>query len=264
MRLRRLAANGFFYGYLLLAALFILTPILVLIIFSFNSARFPRLPLTGFTLEWYTEMFANDVLMRALVRSFFLGIVTGLSTTFLGFLAAYGLARYDFPLKNLVHVYLALPITVSYTIIALGTLIFFTEIGIARSLLAVWIAQTTLFAPISMSLLYAQLNRYQINLERAAMDLGANTAKALVYVTIPVILPSVVASFFLIFTFSWDEFIMAFFLSGFEGTLPVRIYEMLRSGLDPTINAVGTFVLVISLAATFIAFLIYSKIRVRQ
>ena len=189
MRLRRLAANGFFYGYLLLAALFILTPILVLIIFSFNSARFPRLPLTGFTLEWYTEMFANDVLMRALVRSFFLGIVTGLSTTFLGFLAAYGLARYDFPLKNLVHVYLALPITVSYTIIALGTLIFFTEIGIARSLLAVWIAQTTLFAPISMSLLYAQLNRYQINLERAAMDLGANTAKALVYVTIPVICP---------------------------------------------------------------------------
>ena len=256
---KKLAANSAIYGYLLLALIFIFLPVVMLMVFSFNSAEVPRLPLRSFTWHWYRELFANEVIIGALVRSVLLGVFVGLTTVALGFLAAFALARYAIRFQALFQTLLTLPMTVSFTIMALGLLIFFGEVGIKKSFLALWLAHSAIFMPIPVAIIYSQLGRFQVNFERAAMDLGANIFKTMFYVTVPMILPSLIASFFLVFTLSWDEFIVAFFLLGFEVTLPVKIWFMLRAGTDPAINALGTIVFGISMGTAFIAFLIYRK-----
>ena len=253
--------NGLLYGYLVAAVAFVLLPVAILILFSFSAARYTRFPIKAYSFKWYEQLFANDALIDALIRSAVLGVLCGLTTTLLGFLAAYCLARYEFPFKAAFHTFLILPVTVSYTIIGLGLLIFFTQIGLAGSFVAVWIAHTALFLPIPVAIIYSQLTRYQMNLERAAKDLGASTPSTLIYITLPLIAPAALASFFLTFTLSWDEFIVAFFLGGFEVTLPVKILLMIRSGLHPTINAVGALVFIVSMGAAVLAFTFFRRSR---
>ena len=257
-----IATNCLLYGYFAAAVGFVLLPVVILIIFSFSAARYSRFPIKAYSLRWYSELLGDGALIEALIRSATLGVLTGLTTTFLGFLAAYCLARYEFPFKAAYHTYLILPVTVSYTIIGLGLLIFFTKLGIAGSFGAVWLAHTALFLPIPIAIIYSQLSRYQANLERAAMDLGANTPRTLFYITLPLIAPAALASFFLTYTLSWDEFIVAFFLSGFEVTLPVKIMLMIRTGLHPTINAVGAVVFAISMGTAILGFLFFRRSRV--
>ena len=257
----RAATSWMLYGYFVAAVVFVLLTVGILILFSFSSARYSRFPIKGYSLRWYEELFANDALIEALVRSASLGVLCGLTSTVLGFLAAYCLARYNFPFKRAFHTFLILPATVSYTIIGLGFLIFFTQIGLAGSFTAVWVAHTALFLPIPIAIIYSQLSRYQLNLERAAMDLGASTPNTLIHITLPLIAPAALASFFLTFTLSWDEFIVAFFLSGFDVTLPVRILLMIRSGLHPTINAVGALVFVVSMGAAVLGFVFFRRSR---
>ena len=257
----RAFTNVVLYGYFTAAVVFVLLPVAILILFSFSGARYARFPIRSYSLKWYEELMANDALIEALIRSVLLGTLCGLSATILGFLAAYCLARYRFPFRKAIHTFLILPVTVSYTIIGLGLLIFFTWMGIAGSFLAVWLAHTALFLPIPVAIIYSQLSRYQVNLERAAMDLGASTASTLLHVTLPLVAPAALASFFLTFTLSWDEFIVAFFLSGFEVTLPVKILLMIRSGLHPTINAVGALVFAVSMGAAVLAFIFFRRSR---
>ena len=256
---KKIAANSFAYGYVLLALTFIFLPVVMLMVFSFNSAEVPRLPLKSFTWHWYRELFANEVIIEALVRSVLLGVFVGLTTVVLGFLAAYSLARYTVRFQTLFQTLLTLPMTVSFTIMALGLLIFFREAGISKSIFAVWLAHSAIFLPIPVAIIYSQLGRFQVNFERASMDLGANIFKTMLYITLPMILPSLLASFFLVFTLSWDEFIVAFFLLGFEITLPVKIWAMLRAGTDPAVNALGTIVFGISMVTAFIAFLLFRR-----
>ena len=257
----RAVTNVVAYGYFTAAVVFVLLPVAILILFSFSGARYARFPIRSYSLKWYDELFANDALIEALIRSALLGTLCGLTATFLGFLAAYCLARYPLPFKKVFHTFLILPVTVSYTIIGLGLLIFFNWMGIAGSFFAVWIAHTALFLPIPVVIIYSQLSRHLGNLERAAMDLGASTPNTLLHVTLPLVAPAALASFFLTFTLSWDEFIVAFFLSGFEVTLPVKILLMIRSGLHPTINAVGALVFVVSMGAAVLAFMFLRRSR---
>jgi len=247
--------NSFFYAYYILSFIFIFLPVVVLVAFSFSSAKFPRFPFEMLTLDWYRAVFANEAMVKALLRSLLLGVATGLSTCILGFLAAYNLARYKVRFKAFIQTFLILPMTISYVIIGLGLLIFFSAINIPKSLFAVWLAYTVVFLPIPVGIIYSQLGRHQVNLERAALDLGANTFKTMIYITVPLVFPAIMASFLLTFTLAWDEFIIAFFLCGFEATLPVEIWVRLRSGISPMINAVGTVVIVISMATAFLGVL---------
>jgi len=251
--------DSFFYAYYVLSFIFILLPVVALIAFSFSSAKYPRFPFEALTLDWYREVFANEAMVKALLRSVLLGVSTGLSTSILGFLAAYNLARYRVRFKTFIQTFLMLPMTISYVIIGLGLLIFFSTVNIPKSLFAVWLAYTVTFLPIPLSIIYSQLGKQQVNLERAALDLGANTFKTMMYVTVPLVLPAILASFFLTFTLAWDEFIIAFFLCGFDATLPVEIWVRLRSGISPMINAVGTIVVAISMTTAFLAVLSFRR-----
>ena len=165
----------------------------------------------------------------------------------LGFLAAWGFARHHLPRSGLLRGLITLPLTVSYLIIGMGILILFNAAGIPKSLVAAGIGHVVINLPLCFAIIYSQMGEHQVNIERAARDLGAPEWKVLFLVSVPVMWPAIFASFFLSMTFSWDEFVISFLLTRFDTTLPVEIWNMLRSGLNPRTNAVGSLVFGVSI-----------------
>jgi spermidine/putrescine transport system permease protein len=238
--------------YALLIYGFIFLPVIVLVLFSFQESRVPIPPFDGPTLKWYGAVFQDARMMGALVNSVLVALVSSLVSLVMGFFAAYGLARHRLPGANLLRGLLTAPLTVSYLIIAMGLLITFNNLGIPKSLLTIGIGHVVINLPLCFAIIYSQMGAQQANFERAARDLGAAGWQVLLFITAPLLWPALFASFFLSMTFSWDEFIIAFLVSRFEVTLPVEIWSMLRSGLNPKTNAVGSFVFLISIVLVFL------------
>jgi spermidine/putrescine transport system permease protein len=225
---------------------FIFLPVVVLVLFSFQDGRLPIPPFNGFSLQWYEAVLADRKLMAALLHSFLVATISSFVACLLGFLAAYALARYKLPGSAWQRGLLIAPMTVSYLIIALGLLTVLNTLGIGLSLWTVGIGHVVINLPLCFAIIYASMGEHHVNIERAARDLGANDMKVMMLVTAPMLMPSLLAAFFLSVTFSWDEFIIAFLLSRFDVTLPVEIWSLLRSGLNPKTNAIGSLVFLVS------------------
>ncbi len=234
--------------YLALAYAFIFLPVGALVLFSFQDGRLPVPPFNGPVLTWYAEVLGDRDLMAALGNSLIVAAASSAVALVLGFLAAQGLARVALPGSVLMRGLLIAPMTVSYLIIALGLLSAFNSIGIRPSLMAAGIGHVVINLPLCFAILFAAMGAHQQNAERAARDLGASELKVLWFVSAPMLRPALLAAFFLSFTFSWDEFIIAFLLTRFDVTLPVEIWSMLRSGLSPATNAIGSLVFLVSVA----------------
>jgi spermidine/putrescine transport system permease protein len=232
--------------YLALAYAFVFLPVAVLVAFSFQDGRLPVPPFKGVTLDWFAKVLGNDDLTAALLNSLLVAIVSSLIALTLGFLAAHALARVRLPGSALMRGVLIAPMTVSYLIIALGLLNLFNLTGIRLSLWTVGIGHVVINLPLCFAITYAAMGDHQKNAERAARDLGAPEWKVLTLISAPMLAAPLAAAFFLSVTFSWDEFIIAFLLTRFDVTLPVEIWSMLKSGLSPATNAVGSLVFLVS------------------
>ncbi len=243
---------GLIYG-------FIFLPVGVLVLFSFQEGRLPIPPFNGPSLKWYEAVFADTRLMDALLNSILVAGLSSALAVLLGFLAAYALARHRLPFSGAIQGLLMAPLTVSYLIVAMGLLITFNALGIPKSLLTIGIGHVVINLPLCFAIIYSQMGAHQANIERAARDLGAREWQVLTLVSVPMLWPALFASFFLSVTFSWDEFIIAFMVSRFEVTLPVEIWSMLRTGLNPKTNAVGSFVFLISVVTVFLLDLVIFK-----
>jgi spermidine/putrescine transport system permease protein len=240
-------------AYLLLVLSFIYLPVTVLVLFSFQDGMLPVPPFEGPSLQWYDKMLSNRRLLDALFNSIIVAVLSSLVATLLGFLAAYGMARRRPLYAGAMQFFLMAPITVSYLIIGMGLLITFNLTGIEKSLLAVGIGHVIINLPICFAILYSQFGEHHRRIDAAAHDLGASDLQTMVLVTAPMMRPSLFAAFCLAATLSWDEFIIAFLLSRFDVTLPVIIFEMLRAGLTPEVNAAGTMVFAISMGMVLFA-----------
>lgn len=232
--------------YLALAYGFIFLPVAVLVLFSFQHGRLPVPPFDGPTLKWYAQILGDRRLMAALGNSLAVALASSAVALVLGLFAARALARHRLPGSVLMRALLIAPITVSYLIIGLGLLTLFNAAGIRPSLVTAGIGHVVINLPLCFAILYAAMGAHQLNAERAARDLGASEARVLAHVTVPMLAAPLLAAFFLAFTFSWDEFIIAFLLTRFDVTLPVEIWSMLRSGLSPATNAIGSLVFLVS------------------
>jgi spermidine/putrescine transport system permease protein len=235
--------------YLALAYAFIFLPVAVLVAFSFQAGRLPVPPFQGVSLKWYGQVLGDGALMAALGHSLIVALVSSALALVLGFLAAHGLARVRLPGSVWMRGALIAPMTVSYLIIALGLLSVFNQTGVRLSLWTVGIGHVVINLPLCFAILYAAMGDQQKSAERAARDLGAGEARVLWHVSAPMLAAPMAAAFFLSVTFSWDEFIIAFLLTRFDVTLPVEIWSMLRSGLSPATNAVGSLVFLVSVTA---------------
>ncbi|MCV6594345.1 MAG: ABC transporter permease [Silicimonas sp.] len=238
--------------YLLAAFTFIYLPVGVLVLFAFQEGSLPVPPFNGPSLRWFGEMLADDDLMAALRNSVLVAFGSSAVAVTLGFFAAYGLARHVLPGSAVIRGLLIAPLTVSYLIVGLGLLIVLTRTGLGLSLWTAAIGHVVINLPLAFAIIYASMGAQQQNAERAARDLGAREAQVIALVTVPMLRPAIAAAFFLSVTLSWDEFIIAFLLTRFDVTLPVEIWSLLRSGLSPQLNAIGSFVFLISVAVVLL------------
>ena len=242
--------------YVALVYLFIFLPVGVLVLFSFQDALLPIPPFEGPSLRWYADVLSDFRIMDALRNSLVVAVISSAISCILGFLAGYGLARHPVRSAGMVQWLLVAPLSVSYLIIGMGLLITFKSMAIPKSLLAVIIGHVVINLPLAFAIIYSQMGEHQANLERAARDLGAAEWQVLMLITVPLLWPALMASFFLSFTLSWDEFIIALLVSRFDVTLPVEIWSLLRSGLNPKTNAVGSLVFIVSVLFVFVTELV--------
>lgn len=241
MRLISTAYAALVYG-------FVYLPVAVLILFSFQSTLFPIPPFNGPSLRWYGAILSDARLTAGLGNSVMVALLSSLLATALGFFAAWGFARFHLPASAFLRGLITLPLTVSYLIIGMGLLVVFTYLGVPKSLWAAGLGHVVINLPLCFAIIYSQMGNHQANIEKAARDLGAGELQVLALITAPMLGPALFASFFLSMTFSWDEFVISFLLTRFDTTLPVEIWNLLRAGLNPKTNAVGSLVFGVSVA----------------
>lgn len=247
------------YAFLVYA--FIFLPVAVLVLFSFQSTRFPVPPFTGPSLRWYEAVLGDRRLTDALWNSLGVAVLSSAVAVVLGFLAAFALARFRVPGSPLWRGLLTAPLSVSYLIIGMGLLIVFNRVGLPKSLFAAGLGHVVINLPLCFAIIYSQMGEHQANIERAARDLGAREWQVLVLISAPMLWPALFAAFFLAVTFSWDEFVISFLLTRFDTTLPVEIWSLLRSGLNPKTNAIGSLVFLVSIVLVVLVELILLRRR---
>ena len=235
-------------------ALFVIyLPILVMIIFSFNSGKYQTLPFREPTFEWYVNLIAD----RSFIESFFTSIVmaslASLAATSLGFLAAYAFSKAKVPLHTLFLGLILCPLVIPIILIGIGIRLQVVSIGIQPALWLVLIGQTLYVLPLAVINLKNRIDKIPNSIEEAAISLGSSRFTSICLILVPICAPTIFATILLTFTFSFDEFVIAYFLTNFEITLPIRIWTSLVTGFEPKINAVGTAVFIFSLTLGLIA-----------
>lgn len=245
-------------GYTLLLFVFVFSPIVFSVIFSFNSARFPTIPLESFTLHWYETIWSDPDVWTAVRNSVIVSICTAFIATALGFCTAYTDYRYNFRFKNAYLALVLLPPTIPLIIMALAMLAWFSKIGASGQLWSIIIAHSVLTAPFAMAITRLRLNQMDPDLESAAWNLGASEWRAMKEIIIPYCKPAIVSSLFLTAAVSFDEFAIAWFVSGLNKTVPVLILEIVQGNIDPQVNAIGTFVFLVSMTLVIAAQLFFT------
>lgn len=234
-----------------LVYVFLYGPILMLIVLSFNRSGLPT-AWGGFSLRWYHELLQNKDLLNAALNSVVVAGGSTLVSAVFGTLLAMGLERIA---RNLVlDAFVFLPMIIPDIVLAIALLSFFTFIEIPLSLLTITISHIVFNIAFVAAIVRTRLSYFDNTLEEASLDLGAPPVKTFLKVTLPLILPGIIAGSLLAFTISLDEFVIAFFTAGpARPTLPILIYSMVRFGVTPDVNALATIVLSVSALLILIA-----------
>ena len=228
---------------------FMFTPLVVVVLFSFNSVRSLQ-NFDGFSFEWYRAFWDNESLRGSLVASIEIAVATMIVATVLGTLLAFGLVRARTRFSASANVLMLIPLVTPEIVAGVSALLLFTQLGLRLSLLTIVIAHITFSISYVTVVVRARLASLNPEVEQAAMDLGASRIQTLRLVVLPALWPAILAAGLLVFALSFDDFVLSYFTTGESPQpLPVRIWSAIRFGVTPTINAIGTLMLVISLAA---------------
>lgn len=228
----------------------IYVPIVVMVLFSFNSSRFLG-AWTGFTVDWYTQLFRSPEVWEAFYNSVVVAVLTAIFSVVFGILTAYAMVRYSFRGKGFIDSLLYVPIIIPEIAEALTLLLFYLLIGWGYSLgfITVLLGHVAYDISYCYVVLRARLIGFDKSLEEAAKTLGANEVQTFFRITLPLLMPGILAASLLAFTLSYDDFYKTVFTTGpgFE-TLPLRIWAMAsRGGVTPELNALTTIALGISI-----------------
>lgn len=246
-------ANGLLF-YTILYLGFLYLPVLFLPLFSFSDGTIVAFPIKGWTLDWYRRLGEEDTLIQALRNSLIVASVTALFSTSLGLFAARAYVRYRFPGKEMSEGLVMLPLVIPGIIVASSMLVFFISVGLRPSLTAVSLGHTFLALPFSVAIMKSAFDDFDVSLEEAAFDLGSTMTGTFGRVTLPIVFPGLVSSLLVTFTVSFDEFVLAFFLSGNQPTLPVYIWSQIRFPAKlPNTLALGSLLLLASILLLVVA-----------
>jgi len=232
--------RAFFGGWTIGVFAFLYIPILLLVVYSFNDSKL-NLYWAGFTTKWYVLLFGNEVLLRAFKNSLIVAGATTMLAVVIGTSAAWLLHRYRFPAQQLLGLLIFIPMVMPEVLMGVSLLVLFVALGIPLGYTTLIIAHTTFCFPFVLVGVQARLQGIDPSLEEAAMDLGATPLKAFWLVIVPYLMPAIVAGALMSFTLSFDEYIVTIFTSGADSqTLPLKVYGMVRVGLNPQLNALST------------------------
>jgi spermidine/putrescine transport system permease protein len=231
-----------------LVYLFLYLPIAVLVVFSCNAARQTAV-WDGFTLGWYRRLLDDGPLLGAVRNSLGVAAATTVIATGLGTLAALALGRHRFPGRRATQGLLVLPVIIPEIVLGAALVTFFGVAGMHLSLATVVIAHVVFSLSYVAIVVRSRLAGLDPALEEAARDLGAGPFETFHRVTLPLLLPGIVASALLVFTLSIDDYVITSFVAGVGATtLPLHIYSMLKVGVTPEVNAVSTLLLAVTIA----------------
>jgi spermidine/putrescine transport system permease protein/putrescine transport system permease protein len=236
---------------------FLFAPILIVILFSFNSERSLQ-TFDGFSLRWYRDFFADESLRTSLFTSLEIAAVTTIVSTLLGTGLALGMGRArSRATARFTGLLLLIPLVTPEIVAGVSAFVLFAQLGIALSPLTIILAHITFSISYVCVVVRGRLAALGTEIEEAALDLGATPLQAVRLVTLPALWPAILAAGMLVFVLSFDDFVLSFFTTGESPQpLPVRIYSALRFGISPTINAIGTLMLLVSVAFIALAVLL--------
>lgn len=233
-------------AYVGLMFVFLLLPITTLIVFSFQRNQYASIPGQGWSLRWYERLFADGALIAAVKNSLFISPVAATIASILGFFAAYAIHRYRFPGRHVLIGLIMLPMLIPALILGIAFLGLLSRFGLEGQWYSVVIAHVVLVTAPAMAIIQLRLAQMPASLEEAARNLGATEWQTLIRVVLPYSLSGIAGGWLLAFTFSFDEFIIAWFVCGFTPTLPVSIYAYIVGSADPSLNAMATIIFAVS------------------
>ena len=252
--------SGWLRGYTIIYLIFIYLPILFLPLFSFNDGIYVAFPMKGFTLNWWVEMVTQPGMHKALSNSIAVAVPVSLISTTLGMMGAKALTTYNLYGARALTGLFTLPLVTPFLILGIALLISFNNYGVELSLFTVGVGHVLICVPFSLFVLLSRMESFDRSLEEAALDLGETPWMMFWRVTFPVAMPGIVASLLLTFTISFDEFLLAFFLTGDASTLPIFIWSQLRFPAKlPAVLALGSAILIVTVIVVIIAELLRRK-----
>ena len=229
--------------YACLVYLFLYLPIIVVIVFSFNTSKL-NIKFEGFTAEWYMRMFDNVSLMESFQNTLIVAAASTAISIVIGTLCAVGLSRFEFKLKGLITNSLYIPIAIPEIVFGIALLVFFSSLEIKTGLLTLILSHVTFSMPFVAITVRSRMAGFDRSIEEAARDLGANEFRTFMRVTLPSIMPGIIAGGMLALTLSLDDVVISFFTSGpGSTTLPLKILGMVKRGVSPDVNALSTLVI---------------------
>ena len=240
--------------YAVLYMLFLYAPVILLPLFAFNDATVVAFPLNGFTSKWFDVLWTTEALHGAVKNSAIVAISSAAISTILGACAARASAHFKFPAKRSIMGFVMLPLVLPEIIVGVSLLVMLVQLGMSLSLWTVVAGHVLICTPFSIAILSSAFAGMDRSLEEASFNLGARRIGTFRRITLPLVMPGIVSSLLITFTISLDEFIIAFFLTGTDVTLPVYIWSQLRFPTKlPSVMALGTILLALSILLLVLA-----------
>ncbi|MBW1828105.1 MAG: ABC transporter permease [Deltaproteobacteria bacterium] len=240
--------------YTILIYIFMFAPIVVVVVLSFNPEQFGSFPMKGFSLRWFVKLAQNQSILTAFKNSLLLGSLTAVVSTVFGILASLAFVRYNFPGKNTLNTLLLAPIMIPEVILGVALLLFIRWLQQPKSFALLVIGHVVLTLPYVLLIVQARLGGIKKEYEEAAQSLGANPFQSFKEVTLPLLTPAIMAGLLFSFTISFDDITATLFWATAQNqTVPVKIFGMLRNSISPEINALGTVMIVLTIATPLLA-----------
>lgn len=240
--------------YAIFYLIFLYAPIFLLPLFAFNSSTIIAFPLESFTTEWFVALADISEMHSALLNSLKIAVASAVLATILGIFAAMASSRYKFPGQKGIMGFIMLPLVLPEIIVAVALLVVILRLGFSTGSWSVIAGHTLICTPFAIAILSSAFASLDPSLEEASYDLGETPASTFRRVTLPLVMPGIISALLISFTISMDEFIIAFFLTGADPTLPVYLFSMLRfPKLLPAVMALGTILVILSILLITIA-----------
>ena len=241
-------------AYTFLVYLWMFTPIVAVVLLSFNPQQFGSFPMEGFSFKWYVKLAHNTTILAAFKNSIILGALTSVFATAIGIPAAMAFVRYDFRGKETLNTLLLAPIMIPEVVLGVALLLFIRWLQQPKSFVILLVGHVVLTLPFVLLVVQARLVGIKKEYEEAALTLGASPFQTFRSITFPLLAPAIFAGMLFAFTISFDDVTATLFWATAQNqTIPVKIFGMLRNSISPEINALGAVMIVLTVSLPLLA-----------